>query len=73
MENKEIEAAEWVSVEERLPNVGETVLIVDKFGRVDIATYTKSGRWSLPYGELEGWVYAWIEIPKPPRMSTKAL
>lgn len=53
---------DWIPVSERLPNIGERVLVsydtYDELDLIDITHYDK-------YGFLIGTVNAWMPLPEP--------
>lgn len=57
----------WISVNERLPKIGEQVLVCDKFKQIDKMTYKGNGLWSrndFTYKVTEK--LFWQPLPKPP-------
>lgn len=57
---------EWISVEERLPDNGETVLTVDNEGYMIVASWYELGGWFLPVCRANP-VTHWIPLPEPPK------
>ncbi len=59
----------WVSVEERLPNVGELVVGLDEDGHAELTMLSESKSW-LTYGlwihNLGCYVW-WMPLPEPPQ------
>lgn len=60
-----LEATEWISVKNRVPNSPRTVLVTDGYD-VQLAFYTKN------FHILDSWyhdliVKYWMEIPEPPK------
>ena len=43
-----LEPQRWVDVINRLPVAGKTVLCLDRFGKIDLGTYSYEGDFSLP-------------------------
>lgn len=56
---------EWISVEERLPDNGETVLTVDNEGYMIVASWYELGGWFLPVCRANP-VTHWMPMPEPP-------
>ena len=54
----------WISVEERLPEDGETVVVFTSRGKISYATRTELG-WSGPYSCL--FPTHWMPLPEPPK------
>ena len=57
----------WISVNERLPKIGEQVLVCDKFKQIDKMTYKGNGLWGrndFTYKVTEK--LFWQPLPKPP-------
>lgn len=57
----------WISVEERLPRSGDTVLVYYRRGDyrgVDILRYVAVGRWVT--ADLHKKVTHWMPLPEPP-------
>ena len=59
-------ADEWISVEERLPDNGETVLTVDNEGYMIVASWYELGGWFLPVCRANP-VTHWMPLPEPPK------
>ena len=72
-------AADWISVDERLPDDGQEVLIWHNLGdrghpevpyAVDVASYI-GGKWIFPWdrglNQSPRWVIAWQPIVRPER------
>lgn len=57
--------AEWISVEERVPDNGETVLTVDNEGYMIVASWYELGGWFLPVCRANP-VTHWMPLPVPP-------
>lgn len=58
--------SEWISVEERLPDNGETVLTVDNEGYMIVASWYELGGWLLPVCRANP-VTHWMPLPEPPK------
>ena len=58
--------AEWISVEERVPDNGETVLTVDNEGYMIVASWYELGGWFLPVCRANP-VTHWMPLPVPPK------
>lgn len=61
-----VNVGEWISVEERLPDNGETVLTVDNEGYMIVASWYELGGWFLPVCRANP-VTHWMPMPEPPR------
>lgn len=64
---------EWISVEERLPEIQQDVLVTIKRRNIsycDLAFLDDNGRWlmSRRIGYIEGNVLAWQPLPEPYRV-----
>ena len=55
--------SEWISVKDRLPDMGVPVLVWDKDGFAYVDTYVKWG-WAIALAENE--VTHWMPLPEPP-------
>ena len=62
---------EWISVNDRLPENGDTVLCFMKFGGQRILLWDEASSWWLGYGSGDDWQKAdvthWQYLPKPPK------
>lgn len=56
-------AGKWVSVEERLPEAGDQVLVTVRSGRITVGIW-HGHTWSSPYRYGEP-VAAWMPLPEP--------
>lgn len=56
----------WISIEERLPDNGETVLTVDNEGYMIVASWYELGGWFLPVCRANP-VTHWMPLPEPPK------
>ncbi len=70
----ELQAAvpKWISVEERLPEPGQGVLVYDDCGYMSVADYTHDKHFPTVYefhvnGEYEPGVTHWMPLPEPPK------
>ena len=59
--------SEWISVEDRLPKIGETVLVFES--KVLIATYKKSGfvQHCFDLEHYAEYTTHWQPLPEPPK------
>lgn len=71
-------ALEWISVKDKLPQMGDLVVIVDDLGFVRVASFA-DGRlfnekepWFYVDGEYEPCVVYWMMIPEIPEMQENA-
>lgn len=58
----------WISVKDRLPKIGEQVLVCDKFNQIDKMEYCGNGLWSrndFTYKANEK--HFWQPLPEPPK------
>lgn len=72
IQQMEVALPRWISVDERLPERPDTVLI-NLFGLVNIAWYCGDGKFGTPSGlmfEDEG-VTHWMPLPQPPKEEEK--
>ena len=58
--------AEWISVEERLPEQYGPFLIADDKGNMEVATWTKQFGW-FSGGNRVKRVTHWMPLPEPPK------
>ena len=62
--------SEWISVKERLPEVGERVLTLDRRGNIRnrrLRTYLNGDNYFAPDGLEPGkHITHWMPLPKPP-------
>ena len=62
---------EWISVNDRLPENGDTVLCFMKFGGQRILLWDEASSWWLGYGSGDDWQKAdvthWQYLPQPPK------
>ena len=62
---------EWISVDDRLPENGDTVLCFMKFGGQRILLWDEASSWWLGYGSGDDWqkvdVTHWQYLPAPPK------
>ena len=65
MQNAECKMQSWVPVTERLPEVGERV-IVCRGDKVEQGTYLGVNGWWKVYGTNTKAVTHWMEFPAPP-------
>ena len=61
----------WISVEERLPEMDEKVLVLrsNNLPRIDIEWYMKRDHWRSGFyddGEMDTNVTHWMPLPDPP-------
>ena len=63
---KALEESHWIPVTERLPEVGESVLICDAYGDICIGHRTRSGYYFPDFcdDKIKD-VRAWCELPEP--------
>lgn len=64
--------AEWISVNDQLPNVGQKVDIYNtRDGRVPDVTFNGMvdgyPEWSAEYMRWSGYVTHWMPLPEPPK------
>lgn len=60
---------EWISVEERLPNPGEEVLVCDEVGDAFTDLIECDGKWGEEISRRWGIKYLyWMPLPEPPKM-----
>ena len=64
-----VNVGEWISVEERLPDNGEKVLIADNEGYMIVAKWYELGGWFLPVCRANP-VTHWMPLPEPPKANT---
>lgn len=69
---------QWISVEERVPEVGEDVLTLSATGAARVMHLNKSGYdWSVEVSRWHGFlmprdsVTHWMPLPEPPKEATK--
>lgn len=66
----ECEYTGWISVKDRLPNVGDRVLFLSE-GEIDFAYYFKEEGWKLMDGgdwhTIHSLITHWMPLPQPPR------
>ena len=61
--------SEWISVEERLPNPGEEVLVCDETGDVYTDLIECDGKWNKEISRWWGIKYLyWMPLPEAPKM-----
>jgi hypothetical protein len=65
-----VNVGEWISIDERLPDNGETVLTVDNEGYMIVASWYELGGWFLPVCRANP-VTHWMPLPEPPVMKGK--
>lgn len=62
---------EWISVDERLPEHLQKILIYDEFQKMTVATYIVyskgGGDWSTPV-RINGKITHWMPLPEAPKM-----
>ena len=63
---------EWISVEDRLPDVRENPVLVSYSGGVWMA-WRHKGWWELPSALRTNYVTHWMPLPKPPKEAERAL
>lgn len=65
--NEQPKVGEWISVEERLPEIFENVLIYTKSGHYHIGVYFEERKrwWLGVYWEDLDFILAWMPLPKP--------
>ena len=68
----EVALRKWISVEERLPELGQGVLVYDDCGYMSVADYTHDKHFPTVYefhvnGEYEPGVTHWMPLPAPPK------
>ena len=60
---------EWISVDDRLPENGDVVLGLMKFGGQRLLLWDGASSWWLEYGLGDGWkktdVAYWTQLPEP--------
>ena len=61
-----VNVGEWISIDERLPDNGETVLTVDNEGYMIVASWYELGGWFLPVCRANP-VTHWMPLPEPPK------
>ena len=59
-----LEAQQWISVEERLPEVKQAVLVTTKNGQRDIRKCIDAGHLTWFYHDI----IAWMPLPEPARL-----
>jgi hypothetical protein len=52
---------EWVSVDERLPEKGDVVLIMNSIGMICDGRLRNKKRWEIKYSDRDGSIY-WTEV-----------
>lgn len=59
--------AEWISVEDKLPKIGESVLVCDECGDVYTDLIEVDGSWAKEISRIYGVRYLyWMPLPEPP-------
>ena len=62
---------EWIPVDDRMPENGDTVLCFMKFGEQRILQWDEASSWWLGYGSGDDWQKAdvthWQHLPQPPK------
>ena len=70
-EDNGVTVQEWISVEDRLPENGDTVLCFMKFGGQRLLQWDEASSWWLGYGSGDDWqkvdVTHWQYLPAPPK------
>lgn len=59
---------QWIPVSERLPDIGERVLISKVNGHIDIDYVDEEKHWRWVFDD---WVVAWKPLPEPYKESDK--
>ena len=71
VEKTGVTVQEWISVYDRLPENGDTVLCFMKFGGQRILLWDEASSWWLGYGSGDDWQKAdvthWQYLPQPPK------
>jgi hypothetical protein len=59
----------WISVEDRLPEIADTVIVYIQNGVIDIAWRTPGGNWDTYSGRFfkDDKITHWMPLPKPPK------
>ena len=60
--------AEWISVKDRMPEKGSSVLIYSKEGKRAEGTYMGGGRWMQYRWSCYVTVTHWMPLPEPPEV-----
>lgn len=58
---------EWISVEDRLPAIYDSVIIHRETGVVEQGCLAPDGKWNYPMGGYGPRATHWMPLPEPPK------